>query len=63
MNDTALQARREYYRKWRAENRDKVQAAQERYWTKRAEQRSQAQTVAADPARQEVRPNGQIIEY
>ena len=61
MNDTALQERREYYRKWRAENRDKVHAAQERYWMKRAAKREQAQAAAADPARQ-IRKDGRIIE-
>ncbi len=30
-------AKREYARKWRAENRDKVKAANERYWLRRAE--------------------------
>ena len=29
-------AKREYARKWRAENRDKVKAANERYWLRRA---------------------------
>ena len=63
MDETAIQARREYYRKWRAENREKVLAAQERYWSKRAAERKQAQPAAADPAKQETRKNGQIIEY
>lgn len=31
------EARREYARRWRAANPDKVKAAQERYWLKRAE--------------------------
>ena len=37
MTDAQKEARREYARKWRAENRDKVRAAQERYGLKQAE--------------------------
>ncbi len=33
-----LQKKREYYRKWRAENPDKVRAANEKYWLKKAEE-------------------------
>lgn len=36
MSDAASKAKREYMRKWRAKNRDKVKAAQDRYWSKRA---------------------------
>lgn len=32
----AREARNAYYRKWRAENRDKVKANQTRYWAKKA---------------------------
>ena len=35
-DDEKLKARREYYRKWRAKNPEKVRAAQIRYWQKRA---------------------------
>ena len=31
----AIEARREYYRKWRAANKDKVKAKNERYWIKK----------------------------
>ncbi|MBR1433030.1 MAG: phosphatase [Ruminiclostridium sp.] len=31
----AIEARREYYRKWRAANKDKVNAINERYWVKK----------------------------
>ena len=34
--ELAQNAKREYARKWRAENRDKVKAANERYWLRRA---------------------------
>ena len=40
--ELAQNAKREYARKWRAENRDKVKAANERYWLRRA-----AKTMAA----------------
>lgn len=36
MSDEAVQARREYARKWREANPDKVKAAQKRYWEKKA---------------------------
>lgn len=36
MNSEAKKSRNEYYRNWRAKNRDKVKAAQDRYWSKRA---------------------------
>ena len=37
MSDEARQAKREYERKWRAENKEKVQAIKRRYWEKQAE--------------------------
>lgn len=36
LSDEAKKKRREYCKKWRAENRDKVKANQERYWEKKA---------------------------
>ena len=36
MTEEAKKARREYLRKWRAANPDKVAAAQERFWMKKA---------------------------
>lgn len=42
MTEQALQARREYRRKWARENRDKVRAHQERYWQKKADQQAAA---------------------
>lgn len=41
MTNEALQARREYMRRymrtWRAENKDKVQATQDRFWQRKAD--------------------------
>ena len=38
MSKKALEARREYYRRWRKENPDRVASAQARFWEKRARQ-------------------------
>lgn len=35
---TAAEARRAYYRTWRAANKDKVRQYSERYWQRKAEQ-------------------------
>ena len=37
MSEAARIAKREYFRKWKKANRDKVRAYQERYWEKRAQ--------------------------
>ena len=44
--ELAQNAKREYARKWRAENRDKVKAANERYWLRRA---VKTMVAAGDP--------------
>lgn len=36
VNELVKKERREYYRKWRAENKDKVRENNARYWKKRA---------------------------
>lgn len=36
-NEAAVAARREYQRKWRHKNPDKVKAATDRYWAHKAE--------------------------
>jgi hypothetical protein len=36
MNEQAIQARREYYKRWREGHKENVQQAQMRYWTRRA---------------------------
>ena len=41
MSDKAVQARREYAKKWREANPDKVKAAQKRYWEKKAKELQQ----------------------
>lgn len=41
MSDEAVKARREYARKWREANPDKVKAAQKRYWEKKAKELQQ----------------------
>ena len=45
MSDEAVQARREYARKWREANPDKVKAAQKRYWEKKAKELQQEENV------------------
>lgn len=36
MSEEARRAKREYERKWRAENKEKVAAIKRRYWEKKA---------------------------
>lgn len=38
LQDAIKIAKREYHRKWRRDNPEKVKAYQERYWKKKAEQ-------------------------
>jgi len=37
LNEQARKIRAEYYRQWRAKNRDKVREANQRYWERKAE--------------------------
>ena len=37
LSDKAKEVRREYAKRWRAQNRDKVSAANKRYWEKKAD--------------------------
>ena len=37
MSEEARQAKREYERKWRAENQERVKAIRARYWERQAE--------------------------
>jgi hypothetical protein len=46
-----LEARREYYRNWKAKNRDKVREANKRYWAKYAERRAAEKAKAAQEGR------------
>lgn len=50
MTEQAMQARREYRRKWNRNNREKVRAAQERYWEKIAAQAEPKGQAPADLA-------------
>lgn len=38
MTEKAIAARRDYYRRWRKENRDKVRQYNANYWHRKAEQ-------------------------
>lgn len=38
IDELAKEAKREYYRKWRAKNPDRVKKNIERYWRRKAEQ-------------------------
>lgn len=44
MTEEAKKAKREYERKWRAENKDRVKAIRERYWAKKAAEVQNEQT-------------------
>lgn len=44
MDKEAKKSRNEYYRQWRAKNRDKVKVAQDRYWAKKAAQAKEEET-------------------
>ena len=35
-NEQTLKARREYYKKWRSNNKDKIKEYNKRYWEKKA---------------------------
>lgn len=43
INERKKAAQREYFRRWRAEHPEAVQAAQMRYWMKKAERLKQTQ--------------------
>jgi|LSQX01.1.fsa_nt_gb hypothetical protein len=49
IDELAKEARREYYRKWRAKNPDKVKKATERYWRRKAEQILKERTEGNSP--------------
>ena len=53
MENVGTQNRREYYRKWRANNKDRIREYNARYWAKRAERMAQEQTAG-----KEVKDNG-----
>ena len=41
LDEAAKNERREYYRRWRAENKDKVRQHNRNYWERRAMKRKQ----------------------
>lgn len=53
MNDKAKELRREYKRKWNANNKDKVKAAQERYWERKAAERERTDLYERFPGKQQ----------
>ena len=55
LKEKRAQRRREYYRKWRAEHRDSVQASQMRYWTKKA---AEVRSAEGNAGEQEEKQNG-----
>lgn len=49
MDEAAREARRAYFKAWRARNKDKVRQANERFWAKKAAQAAaQDQTERAE---------------
>lgn len=45
MENVGTQNRREYYRQWRANNKDRIREYNARYWAKRAERMAQEQAA------------------
>ena len=48
MDNTALELRREYLRKWRAANKEKVRQYNATYWEKKAQERKNQQNTGKD---------------
>lgn len=46
LEERAAAERREYFRRWRAKNKDKVRESNRRYWERRAEKKAQAEQEA-----------------
>lgn len=53
IDDLTIEIRREYYRKWRAANKDKVRQHNANYWRKQAERQ-----LKQEAKRQEVDTDG-----
>ena len=53
LKEREIQRKREYHRKWRAEHRESVIAAQERYWLKKAAERRSQEQASHFPEQQE----------
>lgn len=43
LEERAAEERREYFRKWRAKNKDKVRESNRRYWERRAAKKVRAE--------------------
>lgn len=59
LKERAAQERREYQRKWRAANKDKVREINRRYWLKKAAKAIKKEgggNDAADKANREIQP-------
>lgn len=50
MSESALQAKREYERKWRAENKERMKAIRARYWEKKAKKEQENENKEAENA-------------
>lgn len=46
IEEMAMQERREYMRKWRANNKERIKKHQSDYWKRKAEQRAKAEQQA-----------------
>lgn len=46
LQERAAEERREYYRQWRAKNKDRVRENNRRYWENRAKKRARAEQEA-----------------
>lgn len=46
LQERAAEERREYFRQWRARNKDKVRENNRRYWERRAAKKAQAEQEA-----------------
>ena len=46
LGERAAEERREYFRQWRARNKDKVRETTRRYWERRAAKKAQAEQEA-----------------
>lgn len=47
MTDQAKEARKEYFKKWRKENRDKIRGYESKYWEKKKQSESSKQDSGA----------------
>lgn len=53
IKEREVQRKREYHRRWRAEHRDSVKAAQLRYWTRKVQRMQEAASQGIIETRQE----------